>query len=364
MREQLARYLAMIANIDENMGRLEAFLRETGLRDNTIVVFLTDNGSTFGPRYFNAGMRGGKVTLWEGGHRVPCFVRWPAGGLRPAGDVAGLTEVQDLLPTLLDLAGVKPPAAAKFDGLSLAGVLRGTSEPPADRTLVVQFSRMDHPAAAAGRRLRAVAPLATGAGQGTLRPRRRSGAGAERHRRASRDRRAVARALRRVVGRRRPRTERAAARDHRPRCGAARACSRRANGATCSSTRARRSAAANARTASGTSKSPAPASTSSSCAAGRANARRRSSPDCPRRKSRTAHFPAGASLPIAKARLKIAAFDRTVERGRLPTMRCRSTCRCPPDPPSVKPGSTTATGRELCGAYYVYARRLHDARRR
>ncbi len=145
VREQLTRYFAMIANIDENMGRLDAFLRETDLRDNTVVVFLSDNGSTFGPRYFNAGMKGGKVTLWEGGHRVPCFIRWPAGGLRTAGDVTGLTEVQDLLPTLLDLAGVKAPPTAKFDGISLAGVLRGTSEPPADRALVVQFSRMNHP---------------------------------------------------------------------------------------------------------------------------------------------------------------------------------------------------------------------------
>ena len=145
VREQLTRYFAMIANIDENMGRIDAFLRETDLRDNTVVVFLSDNGSTFGPRYFNAGMKGGKVTLWEGGHRVPCFIRWPAGELRTAGDVTGLTEVQDLLPTLLDLAGVKAPSTAEFDGISLAGVLRGTSEPPADRALVVQFSRMNHP---------------------------------------------------------------------------------------------------------------------------------------------------------------------------------------------------------------------------
>lgn len=144
-REQLVRYLAMIANIDDNMGRLEAFLRETGLRDNTIVLFLTDNGSTFGPRYFNAGMRGGKVTLWEGGHRVPCFIRWPGGGLREPADVPGLTQVQDLLPTLLDLAGIAPAADASFDGVSLADILRGGAAPP-DRTLVVQFSRMNHPA--------------------------------------------------------------------------------------------------------------------------------------------------------------------------------------------------------------------------
>ena len=144
-REQLTRYLAMIVNIDDNMARLDTFLRETGVFDNTIVVFMSDNGSTFGPRYFNAGMRGGKVELYEGGHRVPLFVRWPAGGLRPAGDVAGLTEAQDLLPTLLDLAGITAPDGVRFDGVSLAPALRGTSRPPADRALVVQFSRMNAP---------------------------------------------------------------------------------------------------------------------------------------------------------------------------------------------------------------------------
>jgi len=142
LREQLTRYLAMIANIDENFGRLEAFLRETGLRDNTILVFLTDNGSTFGPRYFNAGMKGGKATLWEGGHRVPCFVRWPAGALRPPSDVDGLTCVQDLLPTLLDLCGVAAPREARFDGISLAPVLRGQATVPEDRMLVINYSRL------------------------------------------------------------------------------------------------------------------------------------------------------------------------------------------------------------------------------
>ncbi len=142
VREQLTRYLAMIANVDENFGRLETFLSEAQLRDNTIVVFLTDNGSTFGPRYFNAGMKGGKVTLWEGGHRVPCFVRWPAGGLRAPGDVDGLACVQDLLPTLLELCGVAAPADARFDGISLAPALRGTAKLPAERMLVINYSRM------------------------------------------------------------------------------------------------------------------------------------------------------------------------------------------------------------------------------
>ncbi|MCX7885971.1 MAG: sulfatase-like hydrolase/transferase [Verrucomicrobiae bacterium] len=138
----LIRFLAMIANIDDNFGRLEQFLRDAGLRDNTIVVFLTDNGSTFGPRYFNAGMKGGKTTLWEGGHRVPCFIRWPAGNLRAPCDLPGLAHAQDLLPTLLDLCGIPLPSGTRFDGISLADALRGKTEVPPDRMLVINFSRM------------------------------------------------------------------------------------------------------------------------------------------------------------------------------------------------------------------------------
>ncbi|MBN2578334.1 MAG: arylsulfatase [Pirellulales bacterium] len=144
-REFLARFFGMIVNIDENLGRLEDVLRETGLRDNTILVFMTDNGGTFGVPFYNAGMKGGKITLWEGGHRVPCFVRWPAGGIGGGRDVAGLTEAQDLLPTLVDLCGLKVPEGAKFDGVSLAKVLKDENEKVPDRMLVVQFSRMDSP---------------------------------------------------------------------------------------------------------------------------------------------------------------------------------------------------------------------------
>lgn len=141
-RPELVSYLAMIANIDENMGRLDDWLAHSGLRENTLLVFLTDNGSTFGPRYFNAGMKGGKATLWEGGHRVPCFVRWPGGGLREPGPVPGLTQVQDLLPTLAELCGLPLPAKARCDGRSLAAVLRGGADVPDDRMLVINFSRM------------------------------------------------------------------------------------------------------------------------------------------------------------------------------------------------------------------------------
>jgi arylsulfatase A-like enzyme len=141
----VASFFGMIANIDENIGRLEATLRESGLRDDTIIVFLTDNGGTAGVPVYNAGMRGKKIDLWDGGHRVPCFIRWPAGGLRAAGDVSELTEAQDILPTLVELCGVKKPANAEFDGVSLASLLRGEVNRLPDRMLVVQFSRMQAP---------------------------------------------------------------------------------------------------------------------------------------------------------------------------------------------------------------------------
>jgi arylsulfatase len=133
-------YLAMLANADDNFGKLESFLHSTGLRDNTIVVFLSDNGGYALIGRYNAGMRDGKSRLAEGGHRVPCFVRWPAGNVGGGRDVAGLTQVQDLLPTLLELCGVDPPNGTRFDGVSLAAPLRGESAVP-DRTLVVQYGQ-------------------------------------------------------------------------------------------------------------------------------------------------------------------------------------------------------------------------------
>jgi arylsulfatase A-like enzyme len=141
----VASFFGMIANIDENMGKLDAFLRESGLRDNTILVWLTDNGGTNGVSVHNAGMRGKKIELYDGGHRVPCFIRWPAGSLGSPRDVAELTECQDLYPTLLDLCGLPSNANARFDGVSLAGLLRGETDRLRDRMLVIQFSRMNAP---------------------------------------------------------------------------------------------------------------------------------------------------------------------------------------------------------------------------
>jgi arylsulfatase A-like enzyme len=139
----VAGFFGMMANLDENVGRLEKMLRESGLRENTLLIFMTDNGGTGGIPIYNAGLRGAKASLYEGGHLGACFVRWPAGGLRPPGDVAELTHVQDVLPTLLELCRVKVAASTRFDGVSLAPLLRGREQPIlAERTLVVQFSKL------------------------------------------------------------------------------------------------------------------------------------------------------------------------------------------------------------------------------
>lgn len=143
LKKRLAAYLGMIVNIDQNIGDVMQFLDDEGLADNTILIFMTDNGSLFGPDYFNAGMRGKKTEMWEGGHRVPCFIRWPNGNLARAQDIGGLTQVQDVLPTLLDLCAIKPTGNYDdFDGMSLAPVLRGQEPVSDDRVLIIHYSRM------------------------------------------------------------------------------------------------------------------------------------------------------------------------------------------------------------------------------
>lgn len=138
-----AKFFGMIANIDENVGRLLAFLKETGLEDDTIVIFMTDNGGTAGVPVYNAGLRGSKTTFYEGGHRVPCWVRWPAGGIgaKKPRDIDVPTQMQDLLPTLMDLCGGTVPKDHHLDGHSLAGLLTETKKALPDRMLVVQYSR-------------------------------------------------------------------------------------------------------------------------------------------------------------------------------------------------------------------------------
>jgi arylsulfatase len=133
-------FYGMIANIDENIGKLEAFLKERGLRDNTILIFLSDNGtqSTNASNLYNAGMRAKKTSVFDGGHRVPLFVRWMDGKLQHGRDLTELTTVQDLLPTLMELCGLEADPSV-LDGTSLAGLLKGTRQTLPDRMVVTQY---------------------------------------------------------------------------------------------------------------------------------------------------------------------------------------------------------------------------------
>ncbi len=134
-----ASFFGMIANIDENMAQLERFLQDNEIRDNTILIFMTDNGTATGEGVYNAGMRGKKTSLYEGGHRVPCFIRWPEAGISGGQDVSGVTRGADILPTLIDLCGLREPDGWRCDGLSLASHLRQPEKSVVDRMSIVQY---------------------------------------------------------------------------------------------------------------------------------------------------------------------------------------------------------------------------------
>ena len=152
--EDMAKFYGMIENIDENLGILRHRLEALGLAENTILVFMTDNGTANGVarragagqwKGFNAGMRGQKGSEYDGGHRVPLFVHWPQGGLTEGRDVDQLSAHIDVLPTLADLCGIERPSGPPIDGTSLRPVLYGDTEALRDRTLFVHSQRIAHP---------------------------------------------------------------------------------------------------------------------------------------------------------------------------------------------------------------------------
>ncbi|QTN32295.1 arylsulfatase [Akkermansiaceae bacterium] len=146
--ETMAKFYGMIANIDENMGSFRAHLAKLGLAENTLLIFMTDNGTTAGwidqgagYEYFNAGMRGWKSSAWDGGHRVPCFWHWPAGKLEGGRDVPQLTAHIDVLPTLADLLGLEKPDGPAIDGVSLKANLLGGDAALPERTIFAHVQR-------------------------------------------------------------------------------------------------------------------------------------------------------------------------------------------------------------------------------
>jgi arylsulfatase B len=144
----VATFFAMIANIDHNVGALREHLQAIGADRNTLFIFTTDNGTANGAAVFNAGMRGNKGSEYEGGHRVPFFAHWPAGGWDRHHTRGELAHAVDLLPTLLDVAGAPLPADRKLDGRSLRPLLDPAADASAwsrDRILVTDSQRVAKP---------------------------------------------------------------------------------------------------------------------------------------------------------------------------------------------------------------------------
>lgn len=148
LSETLAKFYGMITCIDENIGRFRTCLEELGLAENTLLIFMTDNGTSAGwitldsgETYYNSGMRGWKSSAYEGGHRVPTFWHWPKAGLVGGRDISNLTSHIDILPTIIDLLDLKKPDGPPLDGISLAPLLRDPASTLPERSLFVHVQR-------------------------------------------------------------------------------------------------------------------------------------------------------------------------------------------------------------------------------
>lgn len=141
----VAFHYAMIEHIDLGMGRLLDTLEQMGVANDTIVIFMTDNGATAGRTVFNAGMRAGKGSEYDGGHRVPFFFRWPNGGLAHGRDVPDLNAHIDVLPTLIDLCGLTPSRKVDFDGRSFKDQLFAPDKLLPSRVVCVEKQRTLEP---------------------------------------------------------------------------------------------------------------------------------------------------------------------------------------------------------------------------
>ena len=146
-------FYGMITNIDENLGALRSKLKEMEIDENTILIFLTDNGTAAGIQLdksafptgkgFNAGMRGKKGSPYEGGHRVPFFIHWPAGGFDKGIDVDYITSYTDVVPSLLDLCDIDYKPALPFEGESLVALMKDPEAPWKSRTVITDTQRKE-----------------------------------------------------------------------------------------------------------------------------------------------------------------------------------------------------------------------------
>ncbi len=152
-RDTLARIYAMVENIDQNFGKLDRYLTDSGQADDTVVIFLTDNGPA--TRRYVGPFRETKGDVHEGGIRTPFYIRWP-GKLQPGLKIDRIAAHIDLLPTLAAIASAEVPHDRTIDGVNLMPLLTGKVSPERsssqgnapewnDRTLVLQSHRGNAP---------------------------------------------------------------------------------------------------------------------------------------------------------------------------------------------------------------------------
>jgi len=140
--DRMARIYAMITNVDRNVGRLFAWLEVMKLIDDTLVIFMVDNGPN-GPRYV-AGMRGSKSSVHEGGIRSPFFAHWPS-RLKSGEASSQVSAHIDVLPTILEACSVELPEGLKIDGRSLLPLLERRRVQARSRAICIQAHRGDRP---------------------------------------------------------------------------------------------------------------------------------------------------------------------------------------------------------------------------
>jgi arylsulfatase len=142
--EDIAKFFGMIENVDADFGALLKKLKEWGIEENTLVIYIgTDNGGTAGVNIFNAGMRGHKNTPYQGGTRSPLFVRWPAAGIPSGVECDALSSAIDIFPTLAAITGAKLSDKVKqqVDGKNLFPLFKNPKTEWPDRFLVHHIGR-------------------------------------------------------------------------------------------------------------------------------------------------------------------------------------------------------------------------------
>jgi arylsulfatase A-like enzyme len=153
--QEHAVYAGMVEAMDLAVGKVLAKLDELGLRDNTLVIFTSDNGglsTSEGWPTSNLPLRGGKGWLYEGGIREPLVVRWPR-VVKPGAVIGTPVSSPDFFPTLLEAAGAQPKPGQQLDGMSLLPVLAGQAEPP-ERSLCWHYPHYGNQGGAPGAAIR------------------------------------------------------------------------------------------------------------------------------------------------------------------------------------------------------------------